>query len=146
METLEAQVYTNNIHSLETTTMGEDMVDDESEDEAAEAKVAGGGSSQQKCNGGAPDEANTAHSPDGYGNRSTMLTSTRSVYNVDKVDALCSTSSTSSSTSSMTSGDGRSRSTSRMSSHARRWNRGRHTPSMETVSYTHLTLPTILLV
>ena len=66
VETLEAQVYTNNIHSLETTTMGEDMVDDESEDDVAEAlSRVGSDSSRQKCNGGAPDEANTAHIPDG---------------------------------------------------------------------------------
>ena len=100
--------------------MGEDMVDDESEDEAAEAKVAGGNSSQQKCNGGAPDEANTAHIPDGYGRILNRSTNTKYQRSVDYVDNnLCSTSSTSSSTSSMTSGDGRSRSTPRMSSHAR---------------------------
>ena len=49
VETLEAQVYTNNIHSLETTTMGEDMVDGESEDDVAEAlSRVGGDSSHQK--------------------------------------------------------------------------------------------------
>ena len=55
--------------------MGEDMVDDKPEDDAAEAKVAGGDSSQQKCNCGALDLGNLQ---DGYGrllDRSTMSTS-----------------------------------------------------------------------
>ena len=119
---------------MATATTEDGMVVDRSEGETAEAKVAGGSCSQQKCNGGAPDQATDLHTPDGCGRgRSTTRSTTPGsgrgrLHRRRQVEILCSASS---STSSMTSGDGRGRPTSRMSSHARRWNRGRHTPSME---------------
>ena len=99
-------------HSTMATTTTEDgMVVDKSEDETAEAKVAGGNCSQQKCNGGAPDQATDLHTSDGCGRgrsttRSTTPASGRGrLHRRRQVEVLCSASSP---TSSMTSGDGRS--------------------------------------
>ena len=63
--------------TIATTTTEDGMVVDKSEDETAEAKVAGGNCSQQKCNGGAPDQATDLHTSDGCGRgRSTTRSTT----------------------------------------------------------------------